>query len=103
MLTRHITKHARGPSEAGPLMRGANHPGLICFFGGRRKESDGTAEQTALREAFKEIGLDVEHVQILWRLDNYITRTGFVITPVIGVVDPSEVDGVFEVPLSFLL
>ncbi len=55
--------------------------------------------------------LRAEHVRIVGRLDQYITRTGFSVTPVVGIVDPVytvnpddfEVAEVFEVPLSFLL
>ena len=59
----------------------------------------------------EEVGLDRRHVEIIGRLDTYVTRTGFVVTPVVGLVsppftlkpDPHEVAEIFEVPLSFLL
>ena len=89
----------------------ANHAGQVSFPGGRVDLSDAGFEETALRETREEIGLDRSHVHILGRLDTYITRTGFAVTPVVGVIDPPfplepdpyEVAEVFEVPLSFLL
>lgn len=89
----------------------ANHAGQVSFPGGRVDLADAGFEETALRETQEEIGLDRSHVRILGRLDTYITRTGFAVTPVVGVVetpftlkpDPFEVAEVFEVPLSFLL
>ncbi|MEX0694852.1 MAG: CoA pyrophosphatase [Rhodospirillales bacterium] len=88
-----------------------HHPGQISFPGGHIEPDDGTAELAALREAEEEVGLDRKHIRIIGRLDQYITRTGFSITPVVGLVDPGytvqpddfEVAEVFEVPLSFLM
>jgi 8-oxo-dGTP pyrophosphatase MutT (NUDIX family) len=90
----------------------AHHPGQISFPGGRLEDADdGDAVTAALRETEEEIGLGRERVTVLGRLDQYITGTGFGITPVVGVVvppfdlspDPFEVAEVFEVPLDFLL
>lgn len=90
----------------------AHHPGQISFPGGRLEESDGgDAVIGALRETTEEIGLAGERVAVLGRLDEYITGTGFVVTPVVGVIeppfdlvlDPFEVAEVFEVPLAFVL
>ncbi len=86
-------------------------PGQISFPGGRAEPDDPTPEHTALRETFEEIGLPAERVEILGRLAYYVTRTGYRITPVIGLVQPplallpndNEVAEVFEVPLAFLL
>ena len=88
-----------------------SHSGQVSFPGGRAEPGDASAEFTALREAQEEIGLPPEQVEILGRLPDYHTRTGFRVTPVIGLVqpplelapDPREVESVFEVPLSFLL
>lgn len=87
-----------------------NHPGQISFPGGRLEPVDKTPEQAALRETEEEIGLHRRHVDIIGRLDTYITRTGFEITPVVALIrppfdiipDPVEVAEVFEVPLAFL-
>jgi 8-oxo-dGTP pyrophosphatase MutT (NUDIX family) len=88
-----------------------NHSGQISFPGGRAEASDGSAERTALRETWEEVGLPEERVELLGRLSDYHTRTGYRITPVVGIVQPpfdlipdaNEVAEVFEVPLAFLL
>ena len=88
-----------------------SHAGQVSFPGGRAEPGDASAEFTALREASEEIGLAAERVEILARLPDYRTRTGFRVTPVVGLVtpplalapDPNEVESVFEVPLDFLL
>src|SRR4051812_15710352 len=87
------------------------HSGQVSFPGGRAEPSDPTPEFTALRESQEEIGLAPEKIEILARLPDYITRTGFQVTPVVGLLtpplelvpDPREVEAVFEVPLAFLL
>jgi len=88
-----------------------DHGGQISFPGGRCEPDDASAEATALREAEEEVGLDPSCVEILGRLPQYLTGTGFTITPVVGLVTPPlnlklddfEVAEVFEPPLSFLL
>ena len=88
-----------------------SHSGQVSFPGGRAEPGDASAEFTALREAQEEIGLAQDRVEILGRLPDYHTRTGFRVAPVIGLVgpplalapDPREVESVFEVPLAFLL
>lgn len=87
------------------------HSGQVSFPGGRAEPHDPTPEFTALRETEEEIGLAMQRVEVLARLPDYLTRTGFRVTPVVGVVappleltpDPREVEEVFEVPLAFLL
>jgi 8-oxo-dGTP pyrophosphatase MutT (NUDIX family) len=87
------------------------HSGQVAFPGGRAEPHDPTPEFTALREAQEEIGVPMEQVEVLARLPDYLTRTGFRVTPVVGLLqppfplqpDPREVQDVFEVPLSFLL
>ena len=87
------------------------HSGQVSFPGGRTEPSDATPEFTALRETHEEIGLPPQRVEVLARMPEYLTRTGYRVTPVIGLVAPplvltpdrSEVDDVFEVPLAFLL
>ncbi len=88
-----------------------SHSGQVSFPGGRAEPEDASPELTALREAEEEIGLPAERVEIVARLPDYLTRTGFRITPVVGLLtpplelapDPREVEEVFEVPLAFLL
>ena len=89
----------------------ANHAGQVSFPGGRVDLADGDIEETALRETREEIGLECSHIRIIGRLDTYLTRTGFAVTPVVAMIeppfelapDPFEVAEVFEVPLPFLL
>ena len=88
-----------------------DHPGQISFPGGRAEESDADAIATALREAHEEIGLEPFEVEILGSLPTYTTSTGFIVTPVVALVqpgavlrpDPIEVAEVFEVPLAWLM
>ncbi len=87
------------------------HAGQISFPGGRLEPEDSSVEDAALRETTEEIGLTRDRIAIIGRLDTYVTRTGFRVTPVVGVVtppfelfpDPTEVAEVFEVPLSVFL
>lgn len=87
------------------------HAGQIAFPGGRVEAWDASPTAAALREAEEEIGLPPEAVEVIGRLDTYITRTGYRVTPVVGLSDPPEcleanpheVSEIFEVPLAFLL
>lgn len=89
----------------------ANHAGQISFPGGRMEDSDASPEDAALRESAEEIGLAPDQVQLIGRLDDYVTVTHFRVTPVVGLVQPDftltldafEVAEAFEVPLSFLV
>ncbi|HZT21252.1 MAG TPA: CoA pyrophosphatase [Dongiaceae bacterium] len=86
------------------------HAGQISFPGGRVEPADADETATALREVEEEIGLPREKVRLIGRLDTYVTRTGFRIHPLVGLIsaplalrpDPREVAEVFEVPLDFL-
>jgi len=88
-----------------------DHAGQISFPGGRSEEGDASPESTALREAHEEIGLEPHRVELLGQLPEYITGTGFRVTPVVGWVesgfsltlDTFEVAEAFEVPLGFFL
>ena len=88
-----------------------DHAGQISFPGGRIEVTDHSPEHAAMREAREEIGLPPELVEIVGRLDTYEVRTGYEVTPVIGMVSPpfelaidmTEVAEAFEVPLSFVL
>lgn len=87
-----------------------DHAGQVSFPGGRVEPSDVDHEATALRETEEEIGLASQHIDLVGRLDRYITRTGYEVIPVVGFVnppfsvkaDPFEVADIFEVPLRFL-
>ncbi|MEW6341747.1 MAG: CoA pyrophosphatase [Pseudomonadota bacterium] len=88
-----------------------DHAGQVSFPGGRHEPSDANATATALREAQEEVGLDPARVEVLGCLPDYLTGTGFRVTPVVGLVHPPftleadslEVAEVFEVPLGFLM
>jgi 8-oxo-dGTP pyrophosphatase MutT (NUDIX family) len=85
------------------------HKGQISFPGGGVEEADRTIIQTALRESEEEIGLKPDWVRAVGLLDDHVTPTGFIITPVVGVIanqpslqpDPVEVAEVLQIPLAF--
>jgi 8-oxo-dGTP pyrophosphatase MutT (NUDIX family) len=87
------------------------HAGQVAFPGGRTEPTDGSPVNTALRETEEEIGLPRAQIEILGTMPSYLTGSGYVVTPVVGLVDPvhelrpdaNEVAEVFEVPLSFLM
>ncbi|WP_420402264.1 CoA pyrophosphatase [Nisaea sp.] len=87
------------------------HPGQISFPGGRAETHDDGPADTALRETEEEIGVHRRHIEVVGQLDLYRTRTGFEITPVVGLLtppfdmrpEPGEVQEIFEVPLPFFL
>ncbi len=87
------------------------HAGQVSFPGGRIDPDDAHAEAAALREAEEEIALDPSRVEILGRMADYVTGTGYRITPVLGLLPPGlvyrpsphEVESVFELPIGVLL
>ncbi|MCX8568688.1 CoA pyrophosphatase [Aminobacter sp. MET-1] len=88
-----------------------NHSGQIAFPGGRIDPGDVSPEAAALRETSEEIGLASGYIDVIGRLPDYVTGSGYRIAPVLGVVrpgfqltvNPDEVDDIFEVPLGFLM
>lgn len=87
------------------------HAGQIAFPGGRIDATDASPEAAALRETEEEIGLSRDEIEVVGRMPDYITGSGFRIAPVFGIVRPDfiltinedEVVDAFEVPLSFLM
>lgn len=87
-----------------------SHKGQVSFPGGACDEDETEPEQTALREAEEEIGINPSHVRVLGRLANLITVSYFRVTPVVGVVKwpavlrvgEHEVARVFTIPLGWL-
>ena len=87
-----------------------SHKGQVSFPGGACDEGETTSEQTALREAEEEIGLQPSDVKVLGTLSNLITITYFRVTPVVGVVKwpavfrvgEHEVARIFTIPLEWL-
>lgn len=88
-----------------------SHSGQVAFPGGRIDLQDGSAERAALRETHEETGIEEAHIEIVGRLPDYVTGSGYRINPVLAVVEPGfvldpnpeEVALVFEVPLCFLM
>lgn len=88
-----------------------DHAGQISFPGGGVEQHDETPVAAALRETEEEVGLRVESVEVLGSLPRYATATGYLVTPVVGLVTPGfalaidsfEVEEVFEPPLAFLM
>jgi 8-oxo-dGTP pyrophosphatase MutT (NUDIX family) len=87
------------------------HKGEISFPGGVVDEQDAELEETALREAFEEIGLQKSDVQIIGLLDDTVTRTEFIVTPIVAFfpypypfkISEVEIAELIEVPLASLL
>ncbi len=85
------------------------HKGQVSFPGGMSDHGDRDIIDTALREAEEELGLSRESITVAGLLDDMPTPTGFLITPVVGVLtalppihpNAAEVAEVFRVPLSF--
>jgi 8-oxo-dGTP pyrophosphatase MutT (NUDIX family) len=92
------------------------HAGQVSFPGGRIDLGDESAEAAALREAREEVDLDPAQVELVGRLGDYVTGTGYRITPILGLLpegvglaglnltpSPDEVEAVFALPLHVLL
>lgn len=87
------------------------HAGQVAFPGGRLDPDDDGPVEGALREAWEEVSLPPDQVDIVGTARPYATGSGYLITPVIGVIPDglelrpheAEVAGLFEVPLDHLL
>lgn len=86
------------------------HSGQVAFPGGRFDLGDTSPEQTALREAEEEIGLQPKDVRILGRLHDFLTITNYLVSPVVGRIPwpyrlrlaGHEVSRAFTIPLAWL-
>ena len=86
------------------------HAGQWALPGGRI-DDDETPEQTALRELAEEVGLQLTQADVLGRLDTFITRSGFAMTPVVVwagearllVPDPAEVASIHRIAVTEFL
>jgi 8-oxo-dGTP pyrophosphatase MutT (NUDIX family) len=108
-----VTETDGGPSllltRRNPRMRA--HAGQWALPGGRRDTGE-SAVQGALRELAEEVGLHLGEADVLGLLDDYVTRSGYVMTPVVcwaGAVpaarlagNPAEVAEIHQIPLSSL-
>lgn len=87
------------------------HSGEVAFAGGKRDDTDSDIIFTALREAQEEINLAVNDVKVIGLLDQVVSRFGYIVTPVVGIIpaetefvaNPDELDAVFKVPLKYFL
>ena len=87
-----------------------SHKGQVSFPGGACDDGETTPEQTALREAEEEIGIDPREVRVLGRLNSMLTITSYRVTPVVGVIPwptvfrpaQAEVARIFTMPLKWL-
>jgi mutator protein MutT len=88
----------------------SHHAGQVAFPGGKIEVGE-TEEGAALREAFEEVGLVRGDVEVLGRMDDYVTGTGFHVAPVVGLLREgveltlaaAEVAAVFYLPFEVLL
>ncbi|MGB7287423.1 MAG: CoA pyrophosphatase, partial [Salaquimonas sp.] len=88
-----------------------SHSGQIAFAGGKIDAEDASPVAAALREAEEEIGLHADKVEVLGTMPEYLSGSGYRITPVIALIEnnmqltpnPDEVEYIFEVPLAFLM
>jgi len=87
------------------------HPGQVSFPGGGAEEDDNSAVETALREAFEEIGLAREAVTPVGFLDRLDIISDYRVLPIVGLVrmpvtwrlDEREVAEIFSIPLDVAL
>ncbi len=87
-----------------------SHKGQVSFPGGSCDEGETSPEQTALREAEEEIGMNPADVKVLGRLSQLITISSFRVSPIVGVIPwpyafrvaGIEVARIFTIPLLWL-
>ena len=87
-----------------------HHAAQVSFPGGRIEPDDADIAATALRETREEVGIQQQHIDVAGYLPPMPTVTGYAVTPVVGliapdaelVIDRSEVEYAFEVPLAWL-
>lgn len=88
------------------------HSSQVAFPGGKLENFDANYQETALRETYEEIGVSPEKISIIRPFSQiYIPPSNFMVFPFLGyathelqfVIDPKEVAGIVEFPISELL
>jgi 8-oxo-dGTP pyrophosphatase MutT (NUDIX family) len=87
------------------------HKGEVSFPGGMCEDEDASTLDTALRECCEEIGVRKTDVEVVGRLDDMVTVTGFVVTPYVGIMpypytfktNPKEVAYIIYLPVEYLM
>ena len=110
-----VTRHTKSnKSHVVLTVRSASlksHPGQISLPGGTQEETDIDPIATALRESQEEIGLKADQVEIIGSLGVLALPSGFLVKPVVGLIDPGlsytpqpeEVADIFHMPLDLVL
>ena len=89
----------------------STHAGEVAFPGGKRDPEDESLLATALREAYEEVGVEPDQVQLLGELSQIYSLHKLAVSPFVGVVssdvelrpNPGEIAAIFKTPLSFLM
>lgn len=87
------------------------HAGQISFPGGIYEKSDRYTQMTAIRETCEELGLNQKNIKILGRLDDLTIRTGYLVTPFVGLIYPpneinvnkNEIEEIITIPITDLM
>jgi coenzyme A diphosphatase NUDT7 len=90
------------------------HPGEVCFPGGKQDPEDEADDvETALREAWEEVGLERASIESICRLATVESKGGLCVTPIVALLEPpdskqlkvckDEVEAVLTVPIEFFL
>ncbi|MGD8458096.1 MAG: CoA pyrophosphatase [Anaerolineales bacterium] len=91
-------------------IQGDRHSGQVAFPGGVCNSNDSSAEEAAKRETHEELGIQANDITILGKLNQFLTVTNFIVTPIVGMIpwpyplhlEPKEVSRAFTIPLTWL-